>query len=329
MPADRRMETTMEQHLKGRSAIVTGAGRGIGREIALLLAKQGAKVGVCDPGLGRGGEETEERVADEVVNLIKKEGGSAIPLYDSVADYKKAGEMVAKTVAEFGSIDLMINVAGILRERMIWNMSEQDFDEVVAVHLKGMWNMSHHSIKHMRAKGFGRIINFSSAAFKGSVGQCNYAAAKAGIIGLSRTIAQEAYKFGITCNAVCPSADTRMTLTPEVKANRQRKLAAGIMTQAEYDRQTQPRGPEYIAPLIAYLCTDEAYYLNGQTFHTERGELSNYYFGETMNQITKEEDEGMFTVEELMKKVPEMMKDVKPIAPVVKPSEAQQYVKSR
>jgi NAD(P)-dependent dehydrogenase (short-subunit alcohol dehydrogenase family) len=197
------------------------------------------------------------------------------------------------------------------------------------VHLKGMWNMSHHSIKHMRAKGFGRIINFSSSAFKGSVGQANYAAAKAGIIGLSRTIAQEAYKFGITCNAVCPSADTRMTLTPEVKANRQRKLAAGILSQAEYDRQTQPRGPEYIAPLIAYLCTDEAYYLNGQTFHTERGELSNYYFGETMKQITKQEDEGMFTVDELMKKVPEMMKDVPPVAPIVKPSEAQQYVKQR
>jgi 3-oxoacyl-[acyl-carrier protein] reductase len=181
----------------------------------------------------------------------------------------------------------------------------------------------------MRAKGFGRIINFSSSAFKGSVGQANYAAAKAGIIGLSRTIAQEAYKFGITCNAVCPSADTRMTLTPEVKANRQRKLAAGILSQAEYDRQTQPRGPEYIAPLIAYLCTDEAYYLNGQTFHTERGELSNYYFGETMKQITKQEDEGMFTVDELMKKVPEMMKDVPPVAPIVKPSEAQQYVKQR
>ena len=319
----------MQQHLKGRSAIVTGAGRGIGREIALLLAKQGAKVAVCDPGLGRGGEQTGERVADEVVELIRKDGGTALALYDSVADYKKTGEMVAKTVSEFGSIDLMINVAGILRERMIWNMSEEDFDLVVAVHLKGMWNMSHHSIKHMRAKGFGRIINFSSAAFKGSVGQCNYAAAKGGIISLSRTIAQEAYKFGITCNAVCPSADTRMTLTEEVKANRKRKLDAGITTPEEYARQTQPRGPEYIAPFIAYLCTDEAYYLNGQTFHTEKGELSNYYFGETMRQITKQEDAGLFTVEELMKKVPEMMKDVAPVAPVVDPSEAQKYVRQR
>jgi NAD(P)-dependent dehydrogenase (short-subunit alcohol dehydrogenase family) len=319
----------MQQHLKGRSAIVTGAGRGIGREIALLLARQGARVAVCDPGLGRGGEETGERVADEVVELIRSDGGTALALYDSVADYRKAGEMVARTFGEFGSVDLMINVAGILRERMIWNMTEEDFDLVVAVHLKGMWNMAHHSIKHMRAKGFGRIVNFSSSAFKGSVGQCNYAAAKGGIISLSRTIAQEAYKFGITCNAVCPSADTRMTLTPEVKANRQRKLAAGILSQAEYDRQTQPRGPEYIAPLIAYLCTDEAYYLNGQTFHVEKGELSNYYFGETMRQITKQEEAGMFTVEELMTKVPEMMKDVTPVAPIIDPSEAQKYVRQR
>ena len=313
----------MQQYLKGRSAIVTGAGRGIGREIALLLAGQGARVAVCDPGVGRGGERTTERVADEVVDLIRKQGGTAIPLYDSVADFGKAGEMVASTVREFGGVDLMINVAGILRERMIWNMTEEDFDLVVAVHLKGMWNMSHHSIQHMRAAGFGRIINFSSSAFKGAVGQCNYAAAKAGIIGLSRSIAKEAYKFGITCNAICPSADTRMTLTPEVKANRQRKLAAGLMTQEEFDRQSVPRGPEFVAPLIAYLCTDDAYHVNGQTFHVEKGELSLYYFGETMKQVTKDQDSGMWTIEELKQKVPEIMKGATSVAPVVKPSEVQ------
>ena len=223
----------------------------------------------------------------------------------------------------------MINVAVILRERMIWNMTEEDFDLVINVHLKGMWNMSHHSIKHMRQAGFGRIINFSSAAFKGSVGQCNYSAAKAGIIGLSRSIAKEAYKYGITCNAICPSADTRMTLTPEVKANRERKLKAGLMTQEEFDRQSIPRGPEYVAPFIAYLCTDEAYYLNGETFHVERGELSNYYFGETMNQILKEENEGMFTVDELRAKVPEMMKKRTAVTPAVKPQDAQKYVSQR
>src|SRR5690606_30024497 len=103
----------------------------------------------------------------------KKAGGTAIAVYDSVGDYKKAGEMVNQCVKEFGSVDILMNVAGILRERMIWNMTEEDFDLVINVHLKGMWNMSHHAIKHMRQQGFGRILNFSSDAFKGSVGQCN------------------------------------------------------------------------------------------------------------------------------------------------------------
>ena len=316
-------------HLKGRSAIVTGSGRGIGRDIALLLAKQGAKVVVNDPGLGRGGEATSERPADEVVAEIKKAGGTAIAAYEAVGNYKTDGEMVARCVKEFGSIDLMVNVAGVLRERMIWNMTEEDWDLVISVHLKGMWNMSHHAIKHMRTAGFGRILNFSSSAFRGSVGQCNYAAAKAGIIGLSRSIAKEAYKFGITCNAICPSADTRMTLTPEVKANRERKLKAGLMSQEEFDRQQIPKGPEFVAPFCAYLCTDDAYYINGQTFHVERGELSNYYFGETMKQILKEDNDGMFTIDELMTKVPEMMKKTTEVTPAVKPAAAQKYVSQR
>ncbi len=319
----------MTQHLKGRAAIVTGAGRGVGRDIALLLAKQGAKVMVCDTSMGRGGESTNDNVADQVVAEIKAAGGMAIAAYDTVGDYKLAKGMVDRCVKEFGSVDLMINVAGILRERMIWNMTEEDFDLVINVHLKGMWNMSHHAIKHMRQNGFGRIVNFSSGAFRGSVGQCNYSAAKGGIVSLSRSIAKEAAKFGITCNAICPSADTRMTLTPEVKANRERKLKAGLMTQEEFDRQNIPRGPEFIAPLIGYLCTNEADFVNGQTFHIEKGEIFNYYFGETMKIISKTEDSGMFTVDELLTKIPAMLKDVPPVVPPVKHTEAQKYVSQR
>ena len=319
----------MTQHLKGRAAIVTGAGRGVGRDIALLLAKQGAKVMVCDTSMGRGGESTNDNVADQVVAEIKAAGGMAIAAYDMVGDYKLAKGMVDRCVKEFGSIDLMINVAGILRERMIWNMTEEDFDLVINVHLKGMWSMSHHAIKHMRAAGFGRIINFSSSAFKGSVGQCNYSAAKGGIISLSRSIAKEAAKYGITCNAICPSADTRMTLTEEVKANRKRKLAAGLISQEEYDKQNIARGPEYVAPMIGYLCTDQADFINGQTFHVERGEIFNYYYGEEMKTIKSADKEGMFTVDELLKKVPDMLKDVKPIVPPVKMADAQKYVSQR
>lgn len=320
----------MSQHLSGRSAIVTGAGRGIGREVALLLARQGAKVVVNDPGFGRNGEVTAERPADEVVAEIRKEGGSAVANYDSVGDFKKAAGIVEQCVGEFGSVDILVNSAGVLRERMIWNMTEEDFDLVLNVHLKGHWNMCHHAIKHMRANGFGRIVNFASDAFKGSVGQCNYAAAKGGILSLSRSIAKEAAKFGITSNAICPSADTRMTLTEEVMANRKRRLAAGLITQAEYDRATIPRGPEHIAPMVAYLCTNEADWVNAQAFHVERGRIHNYYYGEVQNKLYKDEnDDSLFTVDELLAQVPDMMKGATVIVPPVKYSEAQKYVSMR
>lgn len=309
-------------HLKGKSAVVTGSGRGIGREVALALAAQGASVIINDPGVGRGGEKTEERPADEVVAQIRQAGGKASANYDSVSDYLKAGLMVKQCVDEFGQIDILVNVAGNLRERMIWNMSEDDFDSVVNVHLKGHWNMCHHAVKYMRAAGFGRIVNFSSDAFKGSVGQCNYSASKAGIIGLTRSIAKEASRFGVTANAICPSADTRMTLTEAVKANRKRKFETGLMTEAEYQRTLLPRGPEYIAPMVAYLCLDEADYINGQVFHVERGRINTYYFGEDHKSLHKGGD-GMFTLDELIEDVPtSLMNGITPVVPPVKMSEA-------
>src|SRR5687767_5459092 len=265
-------------HLKGKAAVVTGAGRGIGREVAKLLAAEGASVIVNDPGVGRGGEKTEERPADEVVAEIEKAGGHAAANYDSVSDYLKAGLMIKQCVDEFGKIDIVVNVAGNLRERMIWNMSEDDFDSVVSVHLKGHWNMAHHAIKYMRQAGFGRIVNFSSDAFKGSVGQCNYSASKAGIIGLTRSIARETSKFGITANAICPSADTRMTDNEAVRANRKRRFEAGLMTKEQYERTLLNRGPEYIAPLVGFLCLEEADYINGQLLHIERSRIHTYYF---------------------------------------------------
>jgi NAD(P)-dependent dehydrogenase (short-subunit alcohol dehydrogenase family) len=309
-------------HLEGKAAVVTGAGRGIGREVAKLLAAEGASVVVNDPGVGRGGETTEERPADDVVAEIRQAGGRASANYDSVADYLKAGLMVKQCVDEFGQIDILVNVAGNLRERMIWNMSEDDFDSVVTVHLKGHWNMAHHAIKYMRQAGHGRIVNFSSDAFKGSVGQCNYSASKAGIIGLTRSIAKETAKFGITANAICPAADTRMTLTDAVKENRRRKFEAGLMTKEQYDRTTIPRGPEYIAPMVAYLCTDEADTINGQVFHVERGRINTYYFGEDFKSLHKGGD-GMFTIEELMEDVPQsLMSGIVPVVPPVKMSAA-------
>jgi NAD(P)-dependent dehydrogenase (short-subunit alcohol dehydrogenase family) len=309
-------------HLKGKAAVVTGAGRGIGREVARLLAAEGASVIVNDPGVGRGGEATQERPADDVVAEIRKAGGTALPNYDSVADYLKAGLMIKQCVDAFGKIDILVNAAGNLRERMIWNMSEDDFDAVVTVHLKGQWNMCHHAVKYMRQAGFGRIVNFSSDAFKGSVGQCNYSASKAGIIGLTRSIAKETYKYGITANALCPQADTRMTLTEAVKENRKRKYEAGLLTKEQYERYQIPRGPEYIAPMVVYLCLDEADQINGQVFHVEKGRINTYYFGEDFKSLHKGGD-GMFTLDELIEDVPQsLMSGIVPVVPPVKMSEA-------
>jgi NAD(P)-dependent dehydrogenase (short-subunit alcohol dehydrogenase family) len=309
--------------LENKAAVVTGAGRGIGRAIALHLAQQGARVVVNDPGLGRNGEAATDRPADEVVAEIIQRGGHAVANLESVADHQQAGRMVQQCIDTFGTIDILVNSAGVLRERMIWNMTEEEFDTVIATHLKGQWNMSHHAIRHMRKMGFGRIINLSSDAFKGTVGQCNYAAAKAGSIGLTRSIAKEAAKFGITANALCPVADTRMTATPEVFANRRRKLEMGVITQAQYDAAMQAKGPEHIAPLVGYLCLESSYFINGQTFHVEKGIVSTYYFGEDRNSLLKVGDDP-FTIEEIEESLPRaLLNGVPPMVPPVRPEDAE------
>jgi NAD(P)-dependent dehydrogenase (short-subunit alcohol dehydrogenase family) len=302
-------------YLEGKSAIVTGAGRGIGKAIALLLAKEGASVVVNDPGRGRNGEAAEDTPAEEVANEIIAAGGKAEANVDSVGDYTAAGRMIQKVVDATGKIDIIVNSAGVLRERMIWNMTEEDFDLVMNVHLKGHWNMCHHAIKHMRGAKSGRIVNFSSDAFKGSVGQCNYSAAKAGIIGLTRSIARETSRYGITANAICPAADTRMTINEAVIENRKRKLESGLLTQEQYDRASRPRGPEHIAPMVAYLCTDQALDINGHTFHVERGRIHNYFFGEELKALHKGGD-GLFSIDELIEDIPStVMSEVARVAP--------------
>lgn len=301
--------------LDGRTAIVTGAGRGIGREVAMLLAAEGAEVWVNDPGVDRGGEHTDERPADAVVAEILAAGGKAMANYDSVADYARMGALVADVIDRRGKLDIVVNVAGVLRERMIWNMSEDDFDTVISVHLKGHWNLCHHALKHMREANYGRIVNFASDAFKGSVGQCNYSAAKGGIISLTRSIAKETQKNDITCNVICPSADTRMTVNEKVAANRKRKLEAGLMTQAQYDRTTMPRGPEYIAPLVGYLCGADAWQVSGQLFHAERGRINTYFYGEPQRVLVHPED-GMFTTDQLSEVMPNaLLMGLEPVVP--------------
>src|SRR5499425_2751435 len=220
----------MGERLKGKAAVVTGAGRGIGRAVAELLAAEGAAVVVNDLGGNVDGTGAAASVADEVVAAIKARGGTAVANHDSVTDFAAAERIVDAAVREFGSIDILVNNAGILRDRMLFNMSEDDWDAVVAVHLNGSFNCMRHAAARMREQRRGRIVSMSSTSgVFGNSGQANYGAAKDGITGLTRVAARDLGKYGITVNAVCPGATTRMTGTvPE--ASRVARQKSGIQS---------------------------------------------------------------------------------------------------
>ncbi len=253
--------------LEGKVAIVTGSGRGIGREEALLMAKHGARVVVNDLGAHFDGTgQATGTPAQEVVVEIKKMGGEAIANGDSVADFKAAKRIVQCALDTFGKLNIVVNNAGILRDRMIFNMGEEDWDAVVAVHLKGSFNMSRHACEYWREehkKGNvlnGRIINTSSdAGLLGNVGQSNYGACKAALAVMAVIIGQEMKKYGVTANAIAPVARTRLTVdaTPST---------AALMGQEPKPGEFDMFSPANIAPVVAWLASDEAAEVNGQVF---------------------------------------------------------------
>jgi NAD(P)-dependent dehydrogenase (short-subunit alcohol dehydrogenase family) len=252
--------------LDGKVAIVTGAGAGIGRAHALELAKHGASVVVNDLGTSVTGDGADQKAADQTVELIAAKGGQAVSSYDDVADYEGAGRMVQLAVDTYGKLDILVNNAGIVRDSAIWNMSEQDFDAVIRVHLKGTWAPSHHAARHFRDRSkanggaplHGRIINTTSGAgLVGNFGQTNYATAKAGIAGFTQTLSLELYKLGVTVNCVGPAAATRITGTmpgaPEV-------IDATDVPEDEFNRMD----PAVSSPLVAWLASDESQLVTGQ-----------------------------------------------------------------
>jgi NAD(P)-dependent dehydrogenase (short-subunit alcohol dehydrogenase family) len=200
--------------LNGRVAVVTGSGRGLGREFALALAREGAAVVVNDVGVSLRGDGTDEDPAGDVVAEITAAGGRAVAARDSVADFEAAGRIVATAVDTFGQIDIVVNNAGIVRDRTLVKMDESDFDAVIATHLKGTFNVTRHAAPIMKEAGYGRVVNItSSAGLRGNFGQSNYGAAKAGIMGLTFVWALELGRSGITVNALAPAGITRMTAT--------------------------------------------------------------------------------------------------------------------
>lgn len=286
--------------LHGRTAIVTGAGRGLGRAEALELARLGADVVVNDFGQpGRDGSgEASAAPAEEVAAEIRAAGGRATAHLGDVADFEQARALVRLAIDTYGGLDILVNNAGILRDRMVFSMTEDEWDSVIRVHLKGHFNTTHFAAAHWRERSkrsggpvYGRIINTSSEAFlAGSAGQPNYAAAKGGIVGLTTSTAAALGKYGVTANAICPRARTRMT----------EDVFAGFEVPAE--GELDALAPEHVSPLVGYLAGPAAARANGQVFVVHGGMVAIVdrpkvaaKFDTAKEAFTYEELDGMLT----------------------------------
>jgi NAD(P)-dependent dehydrogenase (short-subunit alcohol dehydrogenase family) len=304
--------------LEGKVAIVTGAGRGLGRDEALLLAKHGAKVIVNDVGLGIGqaskGAETEltdtsTRPADEVVKEIKDMDGEAAPNYESVTDFEGAKRIIDQAIDNFGKLDILVNNAGILRDKMVFNMEEGEFDAVIAVHLKGTFNCTRHATNYWRAESkagktvAGRIINTASdAGLLYNPGQSNYGAAKAGIVAFTLIVAKEVGRYGVTANVVLPVARTRLTTegTPS--------LAPMMGNKEDYEKKYgyDVLGPEMMAPLVVYLASDDAAEVTGQVIRVVGGNLWVMHSWRS-GEVAKRDPPGMWEPKEIGPKIKELI----------------------
>jgi NAD(P)-dependent dehydrogenase (short-subunit alcohol dehydrogenase family) len=245
----------MSGFLEGKVVVITGGGGGIGRACALACAAEGARVVVADIGVGLSGEDATSEVADAVVKEIERGGGEAIAVVRDVSAMAGGEAIVNSAVGRWGRIDGVVAVAGILRERMLFNMSEDEWDAVIATHLKGHFTVFRHAAAVMRKQESGSLIGFTSGAFSGSVAQANYSAAKGGIVSLVRSAAAGLYRYGVRANAVAPVARTRMS------ANVPMELA-------------EMGEPEDVAPLVVYLLSDASRDVTGQVYTAVGGRIA-------------------------------------------------------
>jgi NAD(P)-dependent dehydrogenase (short-subunit alcohol dehydrogenase family) len=295
----------MGERLKGKNAVVTGAGRGIGREIALLMAAEGARVVVNDLGAAIDGTGASRTPADETVAEIKRRGGEAVANYESVVDFRGSQMIIQTCLDSFGRIDILVNVAGNLRTSQITATTEEDWDAVIKVHLYGTFNTCRHAAPLMKQQRYGRIINTTSSAWLGSPVNAPYSAAKAGVVALTRTLAGELGRYGVTCNCYAPVALSRMDDSEEVRKMVRGRIEAGLYTQQAYQDLPGKAPPSFVAPTIAYLATDHAAGINGCVFGCGGGTVTLYSEPVEFRGIFKDyKKDGAWTLDELAILVP-------------------------
>jgi len=283
--------------LTGKVAVVTGAGNGIGRGIALLFAQHGAKIVVNDLGGSGSGEGRDSTPADKVVAEIVALGGTAVSNYDSVADRGAGDRIIGTALEHFGRIDVVVNNAGILRDRILFNMSEDDWDAVIGVHLKGTFACTRAAVPHMRQQKSGRIINITSTAgLIGNYGQANYAAAKMGIAGLTKITALDMARYGVTANCIAPFAWTRLigTIPTETEAQKARV------------EKLKQMDPNLIAPLVVFLASDAGQEVSGQIFGVRGKEIVLFSQPRPIRQIV---DVQGWTAEKVAAVIPQAFKN--------------------
>ncbi|MBI2979728.1 MAG: SDR family NAD(P)-dependent oxidoreductase [Chloroflexi bacterium] len=315
----------MSSRLKGKVAVVTGSGQGVGKAIALGLAKEGAKVVTNNrrkgsTGLSIYGEEFAKKLsaeekeharqlsgdAETVAREIRDMGGEAVGFFGDVGDFKIAGKLIQTAVDKFGKVDILVNNAGTFSRGFVWELSEEAWDYVIRAKLKGAFNCIHHASPLMKGQKWGRIINCTAGAWLGAVEHPNYSAANAGVVGLTRSVARELYKYGVTCNAYSPLALTRGTISLSARAKIMAE--AGIAISAgdrPVGRVSVQAPPEGLAPLIVYLATDEAAKVSGTVFKVVGSEYAIYSEPEEKQVIQKKT--GLWTVDELVKEMPKTL----------------------
>ena len=310
----------MGNRLEGKVAIVTGGGGGIGRGVCRLLAEEGASVVVNDVGGAVDGTGTSTGPADELVSEIKENGGVAISNYDTIATMEGAGKLVQAALDNFGRVDILMHVAGILRDRMVFNMTEEEWDAVLSVHLYGAFNTVKQVVPHLIEQRSGRIIIFSSGSGLGNSGQTNYAAAKEGQVGFVRSLSRELAPFNITVNAVYPGGDTRMTgsipdSALEIRAQRGISSRRTVPTK----ELREPRHPDRNAPKAVYLCTDAAENITGEVIGTS-GPPMTLYSPRHVSRVIH--SDTAWTLDQLEVMIPNAITDGIPNpAPAVQPEE--------